>query len=681
MKFTIDKSTGMMVPVEKQSLEIYNVVGGIKVVDNTLHTSFIILRKTDDISYAQGIAAVKGVNVFDVYKAKQIANRVKRVMPNSKYSDYHLFLRNYSAPKQNTKMTSEDKEILEGLVEVYSKNNEILNEDYGVGLRNVQFSDKNSVGKDLKGIKGALKAMPSMIIPFLVCPPMAILQLIGAVHHRMEERYIKSKMNPAVWLDFIAMGKGKEQVKEAQRKKIQYYYSTLANGEILKVPAVNTIEAKDMILAISRKDIEPRYNAYDNSCCHKEGESIIPGIVDNHTNNFGSQLCSKGGEHVKMWAVKFNDGQVCYAFGNDGQRDEIMKNAVESRKSVVEYYKHVVLKGEKDTDNWKRKKMKHKRLGDNKNKEEDDKDELMFTTPEVDDMFEIKNPGMYFPITRNNDRDFTTPQTSAPVWQERKSPEYRVTIGEDGYNPDIVFNIPATKTDEAGMLIGNLKRDANFSTIIEQQRKIKNVINSVIEAKPETEELRKLCDNGQCEFKERSFNICGSIFNLITFTPTDKKGNDNNLSQNNTQGRNNSNGGGAIMKENAEAITKVLNQLIIDKSLSLGSTDFININDNLNRVITSIKKSYTANVYNKASKEVKQLMYKLMNNMSDVTARSNILSDDKDKRQFSTYNKAYEIFVNTSGDDTVNNCEMINPETEEIMQQNVNIDIKFKQAV
>ena len=675
MKFTIDKSTGMMVPVEKQGLEFYNVVGGIKVVDNTLHTSFIILRRTDDISYAQGIVGVKGVNVFDDYKAKQIANHVKRVMPNSKYTDYHLFLRNYSVPKRNTKMTSEDKEILEGLVEVYSKNNEILNEDYGVGLRNVQFSDKNTVGKDLKGIKGALKAMPSMIIPFLICPPMAILQLIGAVHHRMEERYIKSKMNPKVWLDFIAMGKGKEQVQEAQRKKIQYYYSTLANGEILKVPAVNTIEAKDMILAISRKDIEPRYAAYDNSCCHKEGESTIPGIVDNHTNNFGSQLCSKGGEKVKMWAVKFNDGQVCYAFGNDGQRDEIMKNAVESRKSVVEYYKRVVLKGEKDTDNWKNKKMKHKRLGDKKNKAEDDKDDLMFVTPEVDDMFEIKNPGMYFPITRNNDKDFSTPQTSAPTWQERKSPEYRVTIGEDGYNPDIVFNIPATKTDEAGLLIGNLKRDANFSTIIEQQRQIKNIINAVIEAKPETEELRKLNDNGQCEFRERSFNICGSIFNFITFTPTDKLGADRQ-----SQGGNKK-GGGANIKDNANAISKVINQLILDNKLPLGSADFININDNINKVAMTIKKSYVANVYNKASKEVKQLMYKLMNNMSDVTDRSNILSSDKDKRQFSTYNKAYEIFVNTQGDDTVNNCEMINPETEEIMQQNVNIDIKFKQAV
>ena len=670
MKFTIDKSTGMMVPVQKRGLEFYNVQGGLKVVDNDLHTSFIILRRTDDISYAQGLVGIRGVNVFDNYKARQIANKVKQIMPNSKFTDYHLFLNNYKEiPKRDTTMDPEDKEILEGLVEVYSKNPELLNEDYGVGLRNVQFSDRNTTGKDMGGIKGILKSMPSMIIPFLVCPPMAILQLIGAVHHRMEERYIKSKMNPKTWLDFIAMGhtNAKDKLKEAQRKRIQFYYSTLANGEILKVPAVNTIEAKDMILAISRKDIEPRYNAYNKSCCHKEGDTIIPGIVDNHTNNFGSQLCAKGGEKVKMWAVRFNDGQVCYAFGNDGQRDEIMENAVESRKAVIEYYKRVVLKGEKDTDNWKNTKMKHKRLGSKKNNEEDDNDELQFKTPDVDDMIEIKNTGMYFPITRENDRDFSTPQTNAPTWQERKSPEYRVTIGEDGYNPDMVFNIPATKTDEAGLLIGNLKRDANFSSIIEQQRGIKRLINDVIQNSHDTDKLRELCDNGQCIFKEISFNICGSIFNLITFTPTDK----------NTSTK----ASGAAIKENANAITQVVNDLILNNKLPTGSNDFVNFCDNITKVITNIKKSYTANVYNKASKEVKQLMYKMMNNMSNVSDRSNILTDDKDKRQFSTYNKAYEIFVNTSGDDTVSNCEMINPETEEIMQQNINVDIKFKQAV
>ena len=92
----------------------------------------------------------------------------------------------------------------------------------------------------------------------------------------------------------------KEKVKKAQQQKIQYYYSTLANGEILKVPAVNTIEAKDMILAISRKDIEPRYANYDNGYCHIEDNVVERGLVDNKTGFFESNLSTNSGDKVKM---------------------------------------------------------------------------------------------------------------------------------------------------------------------------------------------------------------------------------------------------------------------------------------------------------------------------------------------------------------------------------------------
>ena len=91
MKFELDNRTGLMRPKAPAPLEFQNLVGGLKVIDNILHTSFIILKRTDEIGYAQGIVSAKGPNVFDTRTARIIADKVRRIMPRSKYKDFRMF--------------------------------------------------------------------------------------------------------------------------------------------------------------------------------------------------------------------------------------------------------------------------------------------------------------------------------------------------------------------------------------------------------------------------------------------------------------------------------------------------------------------------------------------------------------------------------------------------------------
>ena len=678
MKFELDNRTGLMRPKAPAPLEFQNLVGGLKVIDNILHTSFIILKRTDEIGYAQGIVSAKGPNVFDTRTARIIADKVRRIMPRSKYKDFRMFLRGYKQPLET--LEKEDEEILEHLVNQYDNT---LNERLGIGVDTIEYSDKRTKGVDMKGIKGALQALPSAIIPFLICPPMALISLLGAVHNRLTERYLKSKMNSKVWLDYIAMSKPsdlKEKVKKAQQQKIQYYYSTLANGEILKVPAVNTIEAKDMILAISRKDIEPRYANYDNGYCHIEDNVVERGLVDNKTGFFESNLSTNSGDKVKMWCVKFSDGQACYAFGNDGQRDEIMEKAVESRKAVIDYYKSVVLKGEKPdkngkhgTDNWKDTKMKHGGIG---HEGDDEEYEMLFTVPHVDDMIEITNRNMYFPITRDNDRDFSTPQTGALSWQPRKNPAFRIPIGEIGYNQDIIFNIPAMNEEECGMLLGNLSLSNDFKAIIKQQQIIREILdNCCLNTYTGNDRGFKILSDcyHTSDDSDKSFtidqytlNVCGHLFNMMLFKPSPYAEN---------------------LKNDKERLKRDLGYIfeglkLIGDQRKQNLTNYIISESGFKRVQETLKSVMTTALYNKASKATKSEMYKQMNNMSPISneRESNTLSGDENMNKFSTWNAAADIFEarNTS---SIDNCELINPDTDEIMNSDISVQVNFKRAV
>lgn len=539
-KFEFNPRTGQMEIKKPTGIEFYKVGGGLKVTDHDLPASFIILRDTDEIGYANGRAATS-VKIFDIRKSRMIADRVKRIMPNSKYTNYTYFCKGVKTLE--SLMSEEDTNLLESLLEQYGETainesvsnivDNMLNEGYGPSVADPKWSDNQTRGatdvghkKRLRGLGGFVKTLPSMAISFLICPPLACIQLLGAVRHRMEKKWLKKLFNSKTWLDFIANPSEKQEelkqkMKDAFAEKTQYYYTTLANGEILKVPAVNTLEAKDMVLAITRKELIPRYTDLDSNKSH-----ILKEVSDENGNVTDEPGISTGqGSYIadtikysdrkcKMWAVKFSDGQCCYMFGPEGQRDELKKKAQESKKGVIEYYKKVKLKGKTDDDNKDSKTLKHKGIGTDTKDGTEVLDE-MFVYPTVDDMYEIKNTGMYKMITEENEKDFSTPTTGQPSpWQPLDYPIYTIHIGNDQNNQGhyaATLKLVASNADEAGKIAKRILEDDNMQDIIREEINTINLNDNEI-----LQNVLGGIDSSTTPFQKMTFTIkvCGSEFTI-----------------------------------------------------------------------------------------------------------------------------------------------------------------------
>ena len=538
-KFEFNPRTGQMEIKKPTGIEFHKVGGGLKVTDHDLAASFIILRDTDEIGYATGRAATS-VKIFDIRKSRMIADRVKRIMPNSKYTNYTYFCKGVKTLE--SLMSEEDTNLLESLLEQYGETainesvsnivDNMLNEGYGPSVADPKWSDNQTRGatdvgpkKRLRGLGGFVKTLPSIAISFLICPPLACIQLLGAVRHRMEKKWLRKLFNSKTWLDFIANPSEKQEelkqkMKDAFAEKTQYYYTTLANGEILKVPAVNTLEAKDMVLAITRKELIPRYKELDSDKSHilkevsNNGQvSHEPGISAGQGSYIADTITYSDRE-CKMWAVKFSDGQCCYMFGPEGQRDEIKKKAQESKKGIIDYYKKVKLKGKKNDDNEDSKTLKHKGIGTDTKDGTEVLDE-MFVYPTVDDMYEIKNTGMYKMITEENEKDFSTPTTGQPSpWQPLDYPIYTIPIGNDQNNQGhyaATLKLVASSTDEAGKIAKRILEDENMQDIITAEINTINLNDNEI-----LQGFLSGNDSSTTPFQKMTFTIkvCGSEFTI-----------------------------------------------------------------------------------------------------------------------------------------------------------------------
>lgn len=538
-KFEFNPRTGQMEIKKPTGIEFYKVGGGLKVTDHDLPASFIILRDTDEIGYANGRAATS-VKIFDIRKSRMIAERVKRIMPNSKYTNYTYFCKGVKTLE--SLMSEEDVNLLESLLEQYGETainesvsnivDNMLNEGYGPSVADPKWSDNQTRGatdvgpkKRLRGLGGFVKTLPSMAISFLICPPLACIQLLGAVRHRMEKKWLRKLFNSKTWLDFIANPSEKQEelkqkMKDAFAEKTQYYYTTLANGEILKVPAVNTLEAKDMVLAITRKELIPRYKELDSDKSHILKEVSNNGQVSHEPGisagqgSYIADTIKYSDRECKMWAVKFSDGQCCYMFGPEGQRDELKKKAQESKKGIIDYYKKVKLKGKKGDDNKDSKTLKHKGIGTDTNDGTEVLDE-MFVYPTVDDMYEIKNTGMYKMITEENEKDFSTPTTGQPSpWQPLDYPIYTIPIGNGQNNQGhyaATLKLVASNADEAGKIAKRILEDDNMQDIITAETKTINLNdNEIVNLAGGVNNL------SDTPFQKMTFTIkvCGSEFTI-----------------------------------------------------------------------------------------------------------------------------------------------------------------------
>lgn len=442
VKWVYDSKKLAMTPENKDlvgtEILIRNTPHGLKVQDIKYKKAFII-SSDDDITIIDG---PKNQSICADYKrAVTIAKEIRKVYPNSKFANPDTLLK-YRAEELHEMFSADDKAVLRCILEEVStadidKYVDSINEvgDYLLG-------NKWSVGKTpgadptKHGVKDLIKALPSAGLSFLICPPATIIRLIGAVRQRAEKRYVKSIFNPNRYLDFIATEKQKTQAEDDLKKKSQYYYSRLYNGEIIRVVGSSILEAKEMIMAIEHKDIIPRYANWNNALkLHVSGGNSAedPSVINtSNTDNF------------IMWVIKFKDGEACYAFGRADANDKenIKEAAIESRKSVVEYYKSIKYR---DEDNNKKKSQRHDQWDEDTMK--------LFKVPDIEDMIRIDNPNAYKMITETNYKMFTEPTTSPLYWEEQGQVSYRINVkfGE--------FTVPLANDKEYRALVDILSKD------------------------------------------------------------------------------------------------------------------------------------------------------------------------------------------------------------------------------
>ena len=102
-----------------------------------------------------------------------------------------------------------DQMILESLVSRYGSDIvfQSINEShsyYGSGGR----FDRTG-GSRVSGVSGLLQSLPSLAITTLICWPAVLLAGLGAISHRMREKYEDknswlNRLNPRFWVDYLA---------------------------------------------------------------------------------------------------------------------------------------------------------------------------------------------------------------------------------------------------------------------------------------------------------------------------------------------------------------------------------------------------------------------------------------------------------------------------------------------
>lgn len=428
-KWVYDPKTASMVPVKHTNELDFQMTGaGFKISDHK-HNLIFTVGPDDSISFND-----RGIHQYlftDYRTAAIVAQRIRRVYPNSRFATAEGLLSwrrgahpELDHPHYNESMSADDKAMLRCLLEEVDNKDaekyvESLNETgYWFGL-----GGKSSVGQTpgttQHGVKGLVNALPSAVLSFLICPPATILRWIGAVRKRSEARWLKTRINPNRWLDFVAtpwekQEKVREQIRKEMAENTQYYYTKLANGEILRVVGSSTLEAKEMVMALEHKDIIPRYEEWNNTL------SLTSDSEDNVS------ISPNGKTPYIMWVIKFDNGEACYAFGKPdaSDKEDIMEKAIESRKTMVEYYKHIRYR---DEDNGDRKKQRHGGIGS-----EDDEFLKLFTVPKIDDMVKINNPSSYKIIGEENYKDFSTPQTGRIEWSPNGNIVYKINFNNIG---------------------------------------------------------------------------------------------------------------------------------------------------------------------------------------------------------------------------------------------------------
>lgn len=236
--------------------------------------------------------------------------------------------------EQTYNISPEDKALFRALCETYDYseinryfNDLKLNENYFIGVTNKQSYSGTTPGTTERGIKGAVKALPSLVISTLLCPAGTLIALIGATRTRFEKQFTKSLLNLDRWADYVGTSKENkrnlvDKVKREVAEKTRYFIAKLANGEIIRVVASHSYEAKQMAIAIEDELIIPQEKEFT--------------LLKDPNPGIKYESKSRDNSDDKLWLITYEDGEVLYwQASKNAKKEDIVKEANKQRQYIA----------------------------------------------------------------------------------------------------------------------------------------------------------------------------------------------------------------------------------------------------------------------------------------------------------------------------------------------------------
>ena len=115
-KYVYDPRLNTMVPQQKRGIDYALTGEGLRITDHDKKVEFVITR--DDQCKLPGRRVAFDCKLYDSNIARQIAGRVQRIYPQSKYKDWRFFAKGFKDPYDydlEEQLTSEDKALLRSL--------------------------------------------------------------------------------------------------------------------------------------------------------------------------------------------------------------------------------------------------------------------------------------------------------------------------------------------------------------------------------------------------------------------------------------------------------------------------------------------------------------------------------------------------------------------------------------
>lgn len=262
-----------------------------------------------------------------------------------------------------------DQMILESLVSRYGSDIvfQSINEShsyYGAGGR----FDRTG-GSRVSGVSGLLQSLPSLAITTLICWPAVLLAGLGAISHRMREKYEDknswlNRLNPRFWVDYLATPHKSKSSSSSSDKEKEGWFKRLSKtvlGGAVGAGAVagSAALAKDSSTADSSIDSEEAKNIAMNAIfvpywvtlsngeilrvradSEENAKTMANMIIAYTTKPCYNKLNEKIAQGCPKYKFYFDDGEMCY--WSAPTQKQAYNEALDTRKELCKAMNEVM---------------------------------------------------------------------------------------------------------------------------------------------------------------------------------------------------------------------------------------------------------------------------------------------------------------------------------------------------